>query len=232
MKPRDVANPDNRFHKTLTTYDDGEAPPAAAITILDDSSRSILSSNDSPDLGFSWSANPYRGCLHACSYCLDGATPILLGNGRTRPIADLVIGDEIYGTRFDGTYRRYERTQVLDHWRTRKRAYRVTLGDGSALIASGDHRFLSNRGWKYVMPLLAPILPGARALEQSASDLLWLLTEADAQNLSGQYVDGRLSQPGSNESRDRAKIGRAVEVANALLERCRLSADASVPTRL
>ncbi len=69
MKPRDVANPPIRFREQLVTYDDGEAPPAATITILEDKSRSILSENDSPDLGFSWSANPYRGCLHACNYC-------------------------------------------------------------------------------------------------------------------------------------------------------------------
>ena len=87
-----------------------------------------------------------------------------------------------------------------------------------------DRNWLQQLGWKYVMPALAPILPGARALEQSASDLLWLLTEADAQSLSGQYVDGRLSQPGSKELRDRVKIGRAVEVANALVERCLRSA--------
>ena len=69
MKPRDVANPQNRFRAVATTYDDGEGPPRASVQILDDRSRSILSRNDSPDLGFTWSANPYRGCLHACAYC-------------------------------------------------------------------------------------------------------------------------------------------------------------------
>ena len=41
-------------------------------------------------------------------------------------------------------------TQVLDQWSTVKPAYRVTLEDGTELITSGDHRFLTNRGWKYV----------------------------------------------------------------------------------
>lgn len=36
---------------------------------LPDDSRSILSHNDSPDVGFSWSINPYRGCEHGCAYC-------------------------------------------------------------------------------------------------------------------------------------------------------------------
>ena len=82
-----------------------------------------------------------------------------------------------------------------------------------------DRNWLLQFGWKHVMPLLAPILPGAGSLEQSASDLLWLLTEADARSLSGQYVDGRVPQPGSVDSRDRAKIARAAEVARALIDR-------------
>src|SRR5919108_5432245 len=36
------------------------------------------------------------------------------------------------------------------HWSTVKRAYRVTLEDGTELVASGDHRFLSRGGWKHV----------------------------------------------------------------------------------
>src|SRR5206468_5019039 len=46
--------------------------------------------------------------------------------------------------------RRYVTTEVLAHWRTLKPAYRVTLQDGTRLVASGDHRFLTERGWKYV----------------------------------------------------------------------------------
>ncbi|HEV3069110.1 MAG TPA: hypothetical protein VGY50_14750, partial [Streptosporangiaceae bacterium] len=56
----------------------------------------------------------------------------------------------IYGTVRRGAYRRYVPTKVLAHWETVKPAYRVTLEDGTQLIASGDHRFLTGRGWKYV----------------------------------------------------------------------------------
>jgi NAD(P)-dependent dehydrogenase (short-subunit alcohol dehydrogenase family) len=80
-----------------------------------------------------------------------------------------------------------------------------------------DRNWLQQLAWKYVMPLLAPLLPGARSFNTSVSDLLWLMTEADAQSLSGHYVDGRVAQPGSEESNDEAKIARAVEVAHALL---------------
>jgi DNA repair photolyase len=69
VNERPTANPPNRFHSTATLYDEGDGPPRSALTIIEDQSRSILSRNDSPDLDFRWSANPYRGCLHACSYC-------------------------------------------------------------------------------------------------------------------------------------------------------------------
>jgi DNA repair photolyase len=69
VKPRATENPPNRFRDIVITYEDGDGPPPATITLLEDQSRSILSHNDSPDLGFSWSANPYRGCQHACGYC-------------------------------------------------------------------------------------------------------------------------------------------------------------------
>ncbi len=69
MKSRPTANPPSRFHSAVVSYDDGEGPPPSSITLLEDHSRSILSHNDSPDLGFRWSANPYRGCLSGCSYC-------------------------------------------------------------------------------------------------------------------------------------------------------------------
>jgi DNA repair photolyase len=69
VKTRATENPPNRFHDQVVTYDDGEAPPPSQVTIIEDHSRSILAHNDSPDLGFRWSVNPYRGCQHACAYC-------------------------------------------------------------------------------------------------------------------------------------------------------------------
>jgi DNA repair photolyase len=63
-----VANPQNRFSTTALDYDDGEAP-TAEYQVLEDQSKSILATNDSPDVGFRWSVNPYRGCLHGCAYC-------------------------------------------------------------------------------------------------------------------------------------------------------------------
>jgi DNA repair photolyase len=100
---------------------------------------------------FGWTVNPYRGCSHACHYCTGGDTQVLLGDGRTREMRHLTPGDEIYGTVQRGAYRRYVRTRVLDHWLVRKPAFRVVLENGTELITSGDHRLLTNRGWKHVV---------------------------------------------------------------------------------
>jgi DNA repair photolyase len=144
-----LQNPNSRFERFVVEYDEGEVPEAG-LELYDDESRSILSENDSPDLGFRFSVNPYRGCLHGCSYCVAGDTAILMADGRTKPLADLRAGDRIYGTTRQGRYRYYVTTEVLDHWSVVKPAYRVALDDDSTLVTSGDHRLLSNRGWKYV----------------------------------------------------------------------------------
>src|SRR5437870_1419177 len=75
---------------------------------------------------FRWTVNPYRGCSHACLYCCWGETPILMADGRARPLRDLAVGDRIVGTVRDGACRRSIETEVLNHWATVKPAYRVT----------------------------------------------------------------------------------------------------------
>ncbi len=104
---------------------------------------------DSP-VPFRWTINPYRGCSHACVYCLGGQTPVLLADGRTRPIAELRAGDAVLGTEVVDGRRRYVRTRVLAHWSTTKRAYRVRLAGGTELLAGGEHRFLTADGWRHV----------------------------------------------------------------------------------
>ena len=128
------------------------APEFNGVVFHEVRAKSVLNRvTRSSSMPFQWTVNPYRGCSHACSYCLAGDTPILMADGRTKPLAELQIGDEIYGTQLQGNYRRYVRTRVLAHWSTTKPAYRVTLEDGTQLVTSGDHRFLTERGWKHVI---------------------------------------------------------------------------------
>ncbi len=62
-----ISNPPNPFESMQR--DRLESPTRAEIQLFEDDTKQILSRNDSPDLPFRWSVNPYRGCFHACSYC-------------------------------------------------------------------------------------------------------------------------------------------------------------------
>src|SRR5690606_31046335 len=44
-------------------------PPPVKLEIYEEHAKSIISSNDSPDIAFRYSVNPYRGCFHGCIYC-------------------------------------------------------------------------------------------------------------------------------------------------------------------
>jgi DNA repair photolyase len=77
---RYVENPPNPW---LTHSIDwlGE-PPAAKIEIFEETeTRSIISTNDSPDVAFDHSVNCYRGCVHGCTYCFSRPTHEYLGYG-------------------------------------------------------------------------------------------------------------------------------------------------------
>jgi DNA repair photolyase len=68
------SNPQGRFESTTAeAVDDGwereDLPPRPATTVSDERARSIISRNDSPDIAFEQSINPYRGCEHGCIYC-------------------------------------------------------------------------------------------------------------------------------------------------------------------
>ena len=128
-----------------------DTPGFRGMTFYEVQAKSIVSRvPDASQVPFRWTINPYRGCQHSCRYCLPGKTPILMADGTTKPLADVRVGDLIYGTVRDGFYRRYAITEVLAHWSTVKPGYRITLEDGTELVASGDHRFLTERGWKHV----------------------------------------------------------------------------------
>lgn len=88
MRHGSQLDPPNRFEKTRTEpafddleWDTGwlESRLQRKVQYLPDDSRSIVMENDSPDISFRYSLNPYRGCVHACPYCYARNTHEYLG---------------------------------------------------------------------------------------------------------------------------------------------------------
>lgn len=69
-----ITNPPNRFEEVHREpidieWSEGDEPHSPRTTFYPDHSKSILAKNDSPDIPFDYSLNPYRGCEHGCAYC-------------------------------------------------------------------------------------------------------------------------------------------------------------------
>lgn len=77
---RYIQNPPNPW---LSTHNEwlGEPPEAKLEVFEEDSTRTIITTNDSPDVGFDHSVNCYRGCTHGCTYCFARPTHEYLGWG-------------------------------------------------------------------------------------------------------------------------------------------------------
>jgi len=168
-----------------------DTPGFRGMTFFEVHARSVI--NRLPEasrMPFRWTINPYRGCSHSCTYCLVGETPILMADGRTKPLANVRPGDAIYGTVRRGSYRRYVRTRVRAHWQTVKPAYLTTLEDGTELITSGDHRFLTDRGWKHVTGTMSG--PLQRPYLTTGNKLMGVGAFADQPKDSAEYRRGYL----------------------------------------
>lgn len=76
---RPLNNPPNPWSSTEVEWI-GEPPPGR-IEVFEEEARTVLSRNESPDIPFRWSLNPYRGCLHGCAYCYARPTHQYLGFG-------------------------------------------------------------------------------------------------------------------------------------------------------
>ncbi len=74
-------NPPNRFLPLVVEREAGNPAEdtAPGTELLEDRSRSVIARNDSPDVGFDASLNPYRGCEHGCAYCYSRPTHEYLG---------------------------------------------------------------------------------------------------------------------------------------------------------
>jgi len=60
-------------------YEDEDPPPPLKTEVIRDVSRTIITRNNSPDISFNQSINPYRGCEHGCVYCFARPTHAYLG---------------------------------------------------------------------------------------------------------------------------------------------------------
>ncbi len=126
-------NPPNRFHTTEVEWE--EPPPPPKLEIIEDRSRGIISENNSPDVGFDSSVNPYRGCTHGCAYCYARPTHEYLGWGAgsdfDRKILVKLRAPELLREAFD--HRSWEGKEVVfsgvtDCYQPVERKYELTRG--------------------------------------------------------------------------------------------------------
>jgi DNA repair photolyase len=73
------SNPISPWHEAHIEW--LEEPPEVELEVEEILAKSILSKNDSPDISFSYSANPYQGCYHGCAYCYARPSHQYLGLG-------------------------------------------------------------------------------------------------------------------------------------------------------
>jgi hypothetical protein len=76
-----ASNPKNRFEtiERIPELPDDDETSSPLTQFFNDTSKSIIAYNDSPDVGFDASINPYRGCEHGCIYCYARPTHEYLG---------------------------------------------------------------------------------------------------------------------------------------------------------
>jgi DNA repair photolyase len=149
-----VENPANRFER-LHYEPDLDAPederPAPATQFFRDTSRSIIATNDSPDVGFSASINPYRGCEHGCAYCLGPDTPILYADMTWRPIGNARPGDVVVGFAEyppPGGTRKYRPAVIEAVWWSKRRTLRLVTPKAE-IVTTADHRWLDARNGRW-----------------------------------------------------------------------------------
>ena len=139
-----VENPPNPWHSTHQEW--VGPPPPARLEVFEEKAKSIVVENRSPDVGFGFSINPYRGCFHGCTYCLDGETPVLMAMRfeAMRVLADAGIPVGVAVAPLIPGLNDSQVTAILERARD--------CGARSASARGGEGRF---------HPALAAFLPGA-----------------------------------------------------------------------
>ena len=92
-------------------------------------------------------------CSWMCGYCVGPDALIYMRNGTFESISSLKIGSKIWGVDNNTPSKRYsfKEATVLKIWTTTKLAYKIIMENGIEIICSGDHRWLTDRGWKYTI---------------------------------------------------------------------------------
>lgn len=128
---RHVANPTNPYAAANCEW--LGPPPEARVEVFEERAKSILSTNNSPDIPFRYSINPYRGCQHACSYCYARCTHEYLGWGAgtdfdTRIVAKVNAPELLAGEMSRRSWRRepIAFSGVTDCYQPLEAVYRLT----------------------------------------------------------------------------------------------------------
>ena len=130
---REISNPPNPWASPAGYY--LEVVPRAGLRVFVHQSRAILATNDSPDLGFRFSINPYRGCFHGCAYCYarPGHEYLSFGAGTdferkivVKPEAPALLRDAFDQPSWKGDFILY--SGVTDCYQPLEASYRLTRG--------------------------------------------------------------------------------------------------------
>lgn len=127
-------NPLNRFERIAVEADPEHENDGRVETLfLRDASRSVITSNKSPDIGFEISLNPYRGCEHGCPYCYARPTHEYLGFSpgldfesriMVKENAPELLRQELMAPRYEP--RRLTMSAVTDPYQPAEKKLRVT----------------------------------------------------------------------------------------------------------
>jgi DNA repair photolyase len=153
-----TANPPNRYeplHVELDPdpdgFEDDGGRPRLPTLFYRDTSRTVLAENESPDVGFRFSLNPYRGCEHGCIYCTAPDTPVLFADMSWRPIGEVQVGDVLAA--FDefpepGRTRKLRHSIVEAVWWSRQPTLRL-ITEQSEVVTTAEHRWLQARDFRW-----------------------------------------------------------------------------------
>ena len=163
-------NPPNRFEPIAFVADgdflDEEEPQSPSTVYYHDTSRSIIASNDSPDVGFTYSINPYRGCSHGCIYCYARITHEWLGfsAGLDFETKIMVKTDAPRLLREELLARKYQpvalaMSGVTDCYQPAEKTFRITRGCIEVLAEFGNPLWIitKNHLVRRDIDLLAPM---------------------------------------------------------------------------